>query len=137
MSARILVVDDDPEIVNLFAYALRRAGYQVESALDGQTALERARQAPPDVIILDVMMPGMDGYEVARQLRAEAATSSLPIVMLTARALIADQVEGLRAGADSYLVKPVTPSVLVNKVREILGHPSPPPSSQQSVASSQ
>ncbi len=120
MSARILVVDDDPEIVNLFAYALRRAGYQVEGVLDGRAALERARQAPPDLILLDVMMPGMDGYEVARQLRAEAATSSTPIVMLTARALIADQVEGLQAGANSYLVKPVTPSVLVNKVREIL-----------------
>ena len=120
MNARILVVDDDPEIVNLFAYALRRAGYQVEGVLDSQAALERARQAPPDLILLDVMMPGMDGYEVARQLRAEAATSSTPIVMLTARALIADQVEGLQAGANSYLVKPVTPSVLVNKVREIL-----------------
>lgn len=120
MSARILVVDDDPEIVNLFAYALRRAGYQVEGVLDGRAALERARQAPPDLILLDVMMPGMDGYEVARQLRAEAATASTPIVMLTARALIADQVEGLQAGANSYLVKPVTPSVLVNKVREIL-----------------
>jgi len=120
MSARILVVDDDPEIVNLFVYALQRAGYQVEGVLDGRAALERARQAPPDLILLDVMMPGMDGYEVARQLRAEAATSSTPIVMLTARALIADQVEGLQAGANSYLVKPVTPSVLVNKVREIL-----------------
>lgn len=120
MSARILVVDDDPEIVHLFTYALRRAGYQVEGALDGQTALEHARQAPPDLIILDVMMPGIDGYEVARQLRAEAATATIPIVMLTARALIADQVEGLQAGANSYLVKPVTPSVLVNKVREIL-----------------
>lgn len=120
MSARILVVDDDPEIVNLFAYALRRAGYQVEGALDGQTALERARQAPPDLIVLDVMMPGVNGYEVARQLRAEAATAAIPIVMLTARALIADQVEGLQAGANGYLVKPVTPSALVNKVREIL-----------------
>lgn len=120
MNARILVVDDDPEIVNLFAYALRRAGYQVEGVLDSQAALERARRAPPDLILLDVMMPGMNGYEVARQLRAEAATATIPIVMLTARALIADQVEGLQAGANSYLVKPVMPSVLVNKVREIL-----------------
>ncbi|MER3458182.1 MAG: DNA-binding response regulator, partial [Chloroflexota bacterium] len=64
MSARILVVDDDPEIVNLFVYALQRAGYQVEGVLDGRAALERARQAPPDLILLDVMMPGMDGYEV-------------------------------------------------------------------------
>jgi len=123
MSARILVVDDDPEIVNLFAYALRRAGYQVEGVLDGRAALERARQAPPDLILLDVMMPGIDGYEVARQLRAEAATAAIPIVMLTARALIADQVEGLQAGANSYLVKPVTPSVLVNRVKEILATP--------------
>jgi DNA-binding response OmpR family regulator len=123
MSARILVVDDDPEIVNLFAYALRRAGYQVEGVLDGRAALERARQAPPDLILLDVMMPGIDGYEVARRLRAEAATAAIPIVMLTARALIADQVEGLQAGANSYLVKPVTPSVLVNRVKEILATP--------------
>jgi len=123
MNARILVVDDDPEIVNLFAYALRRAGYQVEGVLDGRAALERARQVPPDLILLDVMMPGIDGYEVARQLRAEAATAAIPIVMLTARALIADQVEGLQAGANSYLVKPVTPSVLVNRVKEILATP--------------
>jgi DNA-binding response OmpR family regulator len=124
MNQRVLIVDDDPEVVNLFSYALKRAGYQVERALSGEAALERARGTRPDLIILDIMMPGIDGYEVARRLRAEAATASTPIVMLTARALVPDQVAGLQAGATSYLIKPVMPSALLKTIRDLLTEPA-------------
>lgn len=120
MSKRILIVDDDPEVVKLFSFVLKRAGYEVEAALGGEIALHQARVNPPDLIVLDVMMPGVDGYEVTRQLRAQPDTAAVPIVMLTARALPSEQVTGILAGATSYLVKPVTPSVLVKTVQEIL-----------------
>lgn len=120
MSKRILIVDDDPEVVKLFSFVLKRAGYAVETAPGGEAALHQIRQSPPDLIVLDVMMPGLDGYEVTRQLRAQPDTAAVPIVMLTARALPSEQVTGILAGATSYLVKPVTPSVLVKTVQEIL-----------------
>jgi len=120
MSKRILIVDDDPEVVKLFSFVLKRAGYEIETALGGEVALHQIRQSPPDLIVLDVMMPGLDGYEVTRQLRAQPDTAAVPIVMLTARALPSEQVTGILAGATSYLVKPVTPSVLVKTVQEIL-----------------
>ncbi len=121
MTERILLVDDDPEVVKLFAFALKRAGYQVESALDGQAALRRAREIRPHLVVLDVMMPEMNGYEVARRLRAQVETARVPIVMLTARAMVPDHVEGMHAGASAYLVKPVMPSTLVQTLRQILG----------------
>lgn len=120
MGKRVLIVDDDPEVVKLFSFVLRRAGYEVETAPGGEAALRQVGTSLPDLIVLDVMMPGLDGYEVARQLRAQAETAAIPIVMLTARALPSEQVAGRLAGATSYLVKPVTPSMLVKTVREIL-----------------
>lgn len=124
VNARILVVDDDPEVVRLFSYALKRAGYQVEGALSGEVALERARETRPDVIVLDIMMPGIDGYEVAQRLRQATETAAIPIVMLTARALVPDQIRGLQAGATSYLIKPVMPSALVKTIRDLLSRPT-------------
>jgi len=120
MSKRILIVDDDPEVVKLFSFVLKRAGYEIKTAPGGEAALHQVRQSPPDLIVLDVMMPGLDGYEVTRQLRAQPDTAAVPIVMLTARALPSEQVTGILAGATSYLVKPVTPSMLVKTVQEIL-----------------
>jgi len=120
VTERILLVDDDPEVVNLFSYTLKRAGYEVDTALSGEAALQQARQVRPNAIVLDVMMPGMDGYTVARQLRAQPETAAIPIVMLTARALVPDRVAGLQAGATAYLVKPVMPSALVRTIRDIL-----------------
>ncbi len=120
MGKRILIVDDDPEVVKLFSFVLKRAGYDVETAPSGETALHQVRTNPPDLVVLDVMMPGLNGYEVTRQLRAQADTAAIPIVMLTARALPSEQIAGRLAGATSYLVKPVTPSVLVKTVQEIL-----------------
>jgi two-component system phosphate regulon response regulator PhoB len=120
MSDRILLVDDDPEVVNLFSFALKRAGYEVDSALNGEEALQQVCRSRPALVVLDVMMPGTNGYEVAQRLRAQPETATLPIVMLTARALVPDQVRGIQAGATSYLVKPVMPSALVQTVRQIL-----------------
>ena len=120
VTERILLVDDDPEVVRLFGYALKRADYEVMEALNGEVALRQAHQTPPDLIVLDVMMPGLDGYEVARRLRARPETAAVPIVILTARALVPDHVGGMQAGATAYLVKPVMPSVLLQTLREIL-----------------
>lgn len=123
MSASVLLVDDDPEVVSLFAYALRRAGYQVETALNGETGLEQARRVRPDVIVLDIMMPDLNGYEVARRLRALPETAAIPLVILSVRAVVGDQVKGLQAGAVAYLVKPILPLALIRTVREVLSRP--------------
>ena len=129
MAQHILVVDDDPDFVGLLSHILRRAGYQVAIALSGRAALERVRQVRPDLIVLDVMMPEMNGYEVARRLRAQQGTITIPIVMVTARALLSDHVTGLQVSATAYLAKPVLPYDVVRTIRRILGgnnfEPSP------------
>src|SRR5262245_4826544 len=99
----ILVVDDEKDLVDLIAYNLKRNGYEVITAADGNAALESAHEQVPDLIILDVMMPGIDGMEVARRLRADARTTSVPIVMLTAKGEETDVVVGLTMGADDYV----------------------------------
>lgn len=100
---RILVVDDEPEIASYLRRGLTFAGYTVEVATDGLQALEAARERPPDLVVLDLVLPGIDGLEVARRLRAGSAT---PIIMLTARDAVDDRVEGLMVGADDYMIKP-------------------------------
>src|SRR5437879_6099191 len=101
---RILVVDDDPQILSVLRRGLSYAGYQVDGAASGEAALSTALARPPDIVILDVMLPGLDGIETCRRLRA--ADAGLPILMLTAKGRIPDRIEGLDAGADDYLVKP-------------------------------
>src|SRR5512137_1145310 len=103
MSARVLVVDDEPSIVELLAYNLKRANYEVVIARDGEEALAKARQSQPDLIILDLMLPRLDGLEVCRALRRER---EVPIIMLTARDSEVDRVVGLELGADDYVLKP-------------------------------
>jgi CheY-like chemotaxis protein len=118
-----MMVDDDPESVRLFSFILKRSGYEVDVALDGETALQQARQARPNLILLDVMMPGMDGYDLTRRFRAQADTASIPIVMLTAHARVSDHMNGILAGATAYLVKPIAPSALIQGLREVLPLP--------------
>ncbi len=113
----ILVVDDDPQIVSFINRGLRYEGYSVETAGDGIEALTKARDFPPDLVILDVMMPGMDGLEVSRRLRQ---VSDVPILMLTARGTVADRVAGLDSGADDYLVKPFDFDELLARVRAMM-----------------
>lgn len=111
---RILVVDDDPSISEMVSIILRGRGFDVETAFDGLTALTMLRSIEPDVVLLDLMLPGMDGIEVCRQLRE---TSNIPVIMLTARTDTIDVVEGLEAGADDYLTKPFEPEELIARIR--------------------
>ena len=117
MPARILVVDDEPSIVEMLTYNLKRANYEVVIARDGEEALAKARQSQPDLIILDLMLPRLDGLEVCRALRRER---EIPIIMLTARDSEVDRVVGLELGADDYVVKPFSVRELMARVRNVL-----------------
>ena len=110
------MVDDEPDIVELISYNLKQHGHRVLSANDGARALELARTQAPDLIVLDVMMPKLTGTEVAKRLRAQSETASLPIIMLTARSQEADELEGLGAGADDYITKPFSMKVLIARI---------------------
>ncbi|HVB59787.1 MAG: response regulator transcription factor [Ktedonobacteraceae bacterium] len=118
MKAHILVVDDDPRITNLLRRVLAYEGYSVAIAASGNEALNRSLERPPDLIVLDIMLPGLDGMEVAQRLRA--AGDNVPILMLTARDAVEDRVKGLETGADDYLVKPFVPEELVARVMALL-----------------
>jgi CheY-like chemotaxis protein/MinD-like ATPase involved in chromosome partitioning or flagellar assembly len=120
MAERILVVDDDLDSLKLIGLMLQRNGYEVAAANTGAQALAKASGDHPDLIILDVMMPDMNGYEVCRRLRMNVETKSIPIIMFTAKTLIDDKVAGFEAGADDYLTKPTHPSELASRVRAIL-----------------
>lgn len=117
MNATILVVDDEPSILDVLTYNLEKAHYGVEIARDGDEALRRAREAKPDLIVLDLMLPGLDGFEVCRELRKE---SEVPIIMLTAREEEIDRVLGLELGADDYVVKPFSVRELMARIKSVL-----------------
>ncbi len=120
LGAVILVVDDDPDVARFIEVNLRAAGYEVHVASDGEEALDKAADLQPDLILLDVMMPKLDGFEVAQRLRRDARTSSCSIIMLTAKALSADKVLGLSSGADDYIIKPFDPVELLARVKGTL-----------------
>lgn len=117
---RILVVDDEPDIIALVAYHLARAGYRVSTASTGREALAAARDEQPAMVVLDLMLPELSGFQVLERLREEPALADIPVLMLTARREEADRVRGLSLGADDYLVKPFSPQELVLRVRNIL-----------------
>jgi DNA-binding response OmpR family regulator len=117
----ILAADDDEDILQLIVFRLERSGYTVLQAHDGEEALALALENRPDLAVLDVLMPKMDGFELTRRLRAEPATSRMPIIFLTARVQDADVQEGFDAGADDYLRKPFSPQELRARVQAILG----------------
>ena len=117
MEPKVLIVEDDPTLLETLEYSLKRQGYQVYTAADGRVALEVARQERPDALVLDVMLPGLDGFEVCRILRREM---SVPILMLTARADEVDKIVGLEVGADDYLTKPFSMRELVARVKALL-----------------
>ena len=117
---RVLVVDDEPDIVALVAYHLVKAGYRVSTASSGGDAIVEARQDRPALVVLDLMLPGMSGYDVLEQLRSDDATRDVAVLMLTARREEADRIRGLSLGADDYLTKPFSPQELVLRVGAIL-----------------
>ncbi len=118
--SKILVVDDEPDAVELVAFGLKGAGYQVSTAADGEEALRKAREQLPDLIVLDVMLPEVDGLEVCKILRRDGATASIPIILLTAKAGEMDRVLGLELGADDYVTKPFSPRELILRVKRLL-----------------
>ncbi|HET9684129.1 MAG TPA: response regulator transcription factor [Gemmatimonadaceae bacterium] len=124
---RVLVVDDEADIVALVAYHLARAGYRVSTASTGHDAREAARREQPALIVLDLMLPGLSGYEVLEQLRADASTRDIAVLMLTARREEQDRIRGLSLGADDYLTKPFSPQELVLRVGAILRRMRTPP----------
>jgi len=117
---KILVVDDEEDILELLKFNLSREGYRVFCALSGEKGLTSARGELPDVIVLDLMLPGIDGLQVTRRLKEDRATKDIPIVMLTAKGEEADIVTGLELGADDYVTKPFSPRVLIARIRAVL-----------------
>ncbi len=117
---KILVVDDEPEAVELLEFNLRQAGYDVVAAKDGAEALKKARAVLPGLIVLDLMLPEVDGLEVCKMLRRDPATATIPVMMVTAKAAEIDRILGLELGADDYLTKPFSPRELVLRVKKIL-----------------
>ena len=120
MKPRILVVDDEPDVLDLVTYNLGQAGFATETAADGAEALRKARSSAPDLILLDLMLPEMDGLEVCKLLRRDTKTSAIPIIMLTARASEIDRIVGLELGADDYVPKPFSLRELVLRVKKRL-----------------
>ncbi len=116
----ILVADDDEDIVRFVEVNLRLEGFEVLTANDGQAALELALESLPDLMLLDVMMPKVDGFEVCQQLRHDPRTKNMSVIMLTAKSLSADKVVGLTAGADDYMIKPFDPVELVARVKSAI-----------------
>lgn len=117
---RILIVEDERDIADLIGFNLERAGYEVLKANDGITGAKTAIQERPDLIILDLMLPGKDGYAVFKEIRRDARSREIPVIMLTARAQTEDRIQGLEAGADDYLTKPFSPKELKLRVQAVL-----------------
>ena len=117
MQTRILIVEDDPDIAELVARYLGKAGFDTARAATGRDALKSIASNPPQLLVLDLMLPQVDGLEICRMVRSDAATAALPIIMLTARAEESERIVGLELGADDYLAKPFSPGELVARVR--------------------
>jgi two-component system, OmpR family, alkaline phosphatase synthesis response regulator PhoP len=120
LKARILVVEDEEEILELVSYNLTKEGYVVSAVTSGEDALRHIRQQPPDLVILDLMLPGVDGLEVCKSIKGDSATRDVPIIMLTAKSEEADIVTGLELGADDYVTKPFSRRVLLARVKAVL-----------------
>ncbi len=121
MSKRLLIVDDEKDLVETVAFRLKALGYEVIAAYDGQQGLDMARKENPDLIILDLMLPKIDGYKVCRMLKFDEKFKKIPIIMFSARAQENDKKMGMEVGADAYITKPFEPSALLAKIQELIG----------------
>jgi two-component system phosphate regulon response regulator PhoB len=117
---RILVVDDEPDILELIRYSLTRNNYDMTGVASGEEAFASVRMSPPDLVVLDLMLPGVDGLEVCRRLKNDARTAGIPVIILSAKGEEADVVTGLELGADDYLAKPFSPRVLLSRIKAVL-----------------
>jgi two-component system alkaline phosphatase synthesis response regulator PhoP len=126
MAKKIIVVDDEPYIARVIKFKLEQEGYNVISANDGQTGLQRIREEKPDLVLLDVMMPGLSGYDVCQQLKKDPALSGIPVVILTAKGQERDREQGLNMGASDYITKPFSPNRLLELVRNMIGEAKQP-----------
>ena len=124
--SRILIVEDDTDIAALIEHYLEKAGFGSEVVADGAKALTTARETPPDLLILDLMLPGLSGLDICKALRVDTRTAAVPIIMLTARGEESDRILGLDSGADDYVVKPFSPQELMARVRALLRRSAPP-----------
>jgi len=118
---KILVVDDEIYIVHILDFSLGMEGYEVVTALDGEQALEKVKTEKPDLIVLDIMMPKLDGYEVCKNIKSSASTQHIPVILLSAKGRNLDQKLGLDVGADGYITKPFSPRKLVERINQLLG----------------
>ncbi len=117
----ILVIEDDEDILNLLTFNLESAGYEVTTSTDGYEGLNLLKSREPDLVVLDIMLPGLDGFEICKELKRKKETASIPVVMLTARGEEVDRIVGLELGADDYVVKPFSPRELLLRIKGILG----------------
>ena len=120
MASKILIVEDEPDIVELLVYNLDQAGFKTEAVFNGADALDRVKIEPPDLVLLDLLLPEVDGLEVCRTLKRDPETASIPIIMLTARGEAIDRIVGLELGADDYITKPFSPREVMLRVRAVL-----------------
>ena len=134
MAKKILVIEDDPATSRLVDYSLRHEGYEVITAFNGLEGIRKAKNEAPDLVILDVMLPGLDGFEICHRLKSEPATAQLPILMFSAKAQDADKNTGLKVGADDYLPKPASPAEIVRKVGKLLAQKKGAATSREKVS---
>jgi two-component system, OmpR family, alkaline phosphatase synthesis response regulator PhoP len=134
MANRILVAEDDPDIASLLAHYLHKAGFEADVVAAGKDVLPRVRKVQPDLLLLDLMMPGQDGLEVCRAMRADENTASIPIIIVTAKGEESDRIVGLELGADDYITKPFSPGEVVARVRALLRRANRPPGSESKIA---
>ena len=126
MNSKVLIIEDDPATSRLVDYSLRHHGYQVITATNGLEGVRKAQTEAPDLVILDVMLPGIDGYEICHRLRSDPATAGLLILMFSAKAQEIDKETGIKVGADDYLTKPAAPAEIVSRVERLLAKKSAP-----------
>jgi DNA-binding response OmpR family regulator len=120
MKEIILIVEDEKDIIKMLEYNLKKEGFKTLSARDGENALDMAARQRPDIVILDLMLPGMDGLEVCKNLKGDAKTASIPVIMLTAKSQESDKIVGLELGADDYMTKPFSPRELIARIKAVL-----------------
>ena len=120
MASKILIVEDEPDIVELLAYNLHQAGFETDAVLNGADALERVKIEPPDLVLLDLLLPEVDGLEICRTLKRDPSSASIPIIMLTAKGEAIDRIVGLELGADDYITKPFSPREVLLRIRAVL-----------------